>query len=84
MPTFASYWALFHCEKGACLLAGFCVSTPFGAGAESAKLPIDQLITGSWWVAASVVGQGLLSPVHSCLDWIQLVILDATCHSKSI
>lgn len=25
---------------------GFCVSTPFGAGAESAKLPIDQLITG--------------------------------------
>lgn len=25
---------------------GFCVSTPFGAGAESAKLPIDQLIIG--------------------------------------
>ena len=26
--------------------AGFCVSTPFGAGAESAKLPIDELISG--------------------------------------
>lgn len=25
---------------------GFCVSTPFGAGAESAKLPIDELISG--------------------------------------
>lgn len=27
---------------------GFCVSTPFEAGADSAKLPIDELIAG--WI----------------------------------